>query len=312
MGKTKIEWTDKTWNPIRGCTAISEGCRFCYAAAVAARFSGPGLPYEGLVNSEGKWNGKIMQVENHLLDPMSWGQPAMCFVNSMSDLFHENVTTDWIDKIFAVMALSPQHTFQILTKRPQRMMDYFNSKSPQQDVWFEAKKKNGEIVRHEVVMNWPLPNVWQGVSIEDQPTADLRIPYLVKTNAAVRFISYEPMLAPVNIVKWLPDLHWVIAGGESGEGARPIHPTWARSIRDQCVAAKVAFFFKQWGAWGWWQGGYAMRSNSKSNPSTFVNGDPDLRAQNKDFDAWMTRTGKKTAGRELDGQEWNQMPGDPI
>lgn len=363
--KTGIEWTDATWNPIRGCSRVSEGCRNCYAESVAYRFSGPGQPYEGLVTigADGErkrqWNGLVRVVEEHLRDPLKWKAPRRIFVNSMSDLFHPNVPDEWIDRIFAVMALCPQHTFQILTKRPERMLRYFSEKHrnpqgwPKEDYDAQAcirlslggllggKKlpngcpdmkhflKSGKADRYgdadrRLFYEWPLKNVWLGVSVEDQKTADERIPLLLQTPAAVRFISAEPLLGAVDLrstvggTLWIggqrgcdgthhgigtPEcpralhhhhddrcrrgLDWVICGGESGPGARPMHPDWARSLRDQCVAAKVPFFFKQWGEWlGAMQDGVQVL-NCTDKPQ---------------------RVGKKAAGALLDGREWKEFP----
>lgn len=214
--KSKIEWTDATWNPIRGCSRVSEGCRNCYAEKVAARFSGhdskgKALPYEGLTR-DGKWNGTIRVVEDALLQPLKWKAPRRIFVNSMSDLFHANVTDETIDRIFAVMALCPQHTFQILTKRPERMAEYFSALTRVEcasiggmggNIEYRFRRQiiqmrcnellhagpkgqrieNAYEIGHEVGTGarWPLPNVWLGVSVENQATADERIPHLLRT-----------------------------------------------------------------------------------------------------------------------------------
>lgn len=267
MGReTTISWTDATWNPIRGCTRVSEGCRNCYAEMVARRFSGPGLAYEGLVriDSDGQpheWNGNIKFVERHLLDPLKWKEPKRIFVNSMSDLFHENVKDEWLDEIFRVMARCPQHTFQILTKRPERMRAVLT------DRWKTP---------------YPFPNIHLGVSCENQAAADERIPLLLETPAAVRFISAEPLLGPIRLDECAPytingdesnpgvmnafnawcyhpltvmnapekagnnnGISWVIVGGESGTDHRPMQQEWAESLQAQCKAAGVAFFMKQ-------------------------------------------------------------------
>jgi len=271
--KTKIEWTDATWNPLRGCSRVSEGCRNCYAERVAARFSGPGLPYEGLTTPAGNWNGKVKLVEDHLTDPLKWKKPRKIFVNSMSDLFHESVPFDWIDRIFAVMREARHHTFQVLTKRPERMAEYVGAER-KRVIWNRLLDVSG------AAPLWPLPNVWLGVSVEDQPSADKRIQELLRCHAAVRWLSVEPMLGPVDL--WVDGLwckacphceesghhcpetgawecracdgtqksnevaiDWVVCGG----GERPMHPDWVRSLRDQCVNAGVPFFFKQWGEW---------------------------------------------------------------
>jgi protein gp37 len=320
------------------------------------RFSGPGLAYAGLT-ALGRWNGRIEFVEEHLLDPLRWKTPRRIFVNSMSDLFHENVTDEMRDRIFAVMALCARHTFQILTKRPERMLAYLGEPGRRSDVMLAAGDlafeieahvkyprsmfpKNAEVVydlgadRDEcgcrVSSNWPLLNVWLGVSVENQKAADERIPLLLKTPAAVRFISAEPLLRHVSLEELLSvsgigrylnalsnagvdpgaeiatRLDWVICGGESGPGARPMHPAWACSLRDQCVAAGVPFFFKQWGEW---------RDHRWDDPDnkphvrlTRDGKDGQILGSARDNDVWMARLGKKSAGDLLDGVQWHQFP----
>jgi protein gp37 len=347
--KSKIEWTDSTWNPIRGCSRVSEGCRHCYAESVAYRFSGPGLPYEGLAvlqNGHASWTGKIEFVEKHLLDPLKWssivehvegcafsdrkttrGQMCFCprrprriFVNSMSDLFHENVTDEMRDKIFAVMALCPQHIFQVLTKRPDRMLAYVsNARARINELAFVNAlrgygKINPETLRGAGSLYWPLKQVWLGVSVENQTAADERIPLLLQTPAAVRFISAEPLLGSIDfrrrcpvrcdgecgypspfellgaVLPGSPLIDWVICGGESGPGARRMEVEWARSLRDQCACAGVPFFFKQWGGWV---------------PTT----DPKIaEARGVPFETCMDYVGKNSVGAHLDGVEWKQFP----
>lgn len=229
---TGIEWTDATWNPIRGCSRVSPGCENCYAERVAARFSGDGMPYEGLarIGKNGpRWTGKVRLIQDVLEEPLRWKKPRRVFVNSMSDLFHENLTDTEIGKMFGVMAVARRHTFQVLTKRPNRMQSWFSPRAP------------------------IIPNVWLGVSVEDQQRADERIPLLLATPAAVRFVSYEPALGPVDLRPYLygdvtPHLDWVIVGGESGPGARPFDVAWARDVVAQCRAAGVACFTKQIGS----------------------------------------------------------------
>ena len=356
---TPIEWTDATWNPITGCTRVSEGCRNCYAEVMAARFSGPGQWGEGLArivrDPNGKaidhrWTGKL-RFNNRALDlPLRWRKPRRIFVNSTSDLFHEDVPDEWIDKVFAVMALTPQHTFQVLTKRPERMQDYLTAHPARIIIerWADhAGKICGDGGYSDVMQNdrTALQNVWMGTSVEDQATAEARIPHLLATPAAVRFVSAEPLLGPLYLDdmcdghkfidalrgKWWhdsepphiecdkPRLDWVIVGGESGPGARPMHPDWARSIRDQCQAAGVAFFFKQWGEWtpgenvlseitGW-------RANATYGPwvggDEWVFGETDMGDPEEDWhdEPDLYRVGKKAAGRLLDGREWSEMPG---
>lgn len=263
-GKTKIEWTDASWNPIRGCSRVSTGCINCYAESIAARFSEPGQPYNGLAHfvtypggeHEARWTGEVRFIEERLMDPLRWRKPRRIFVNSMSDLFHEKIPDKWIDRIFSVMALCPQHIFQVLTKRPERMRDYIR-------VWFERLAINDVFIDHPTgrtrfadLIDWSLlpsilPNVWLGTSCENQETTDERIPFLLQTPAAISFISAEPLLGPIDIQRFLEEptrLSWVIIGGESGSGARPFHVSWANQIIEQCVTAGVACFVKQLGA----------------------------------------------------------------
>lgn len=261
---TEIAWTDRTWNPVRGCSRVSEGCMRCYAEGIAYRFSGPGKPFNGLVrrvNGHAQWSGKVVTVESSLLEPLSWRKPARVFVNSMSDLFHEDVPDAFIDQVFAVMAAARQHTFQILTKRADRMREYLSADKLELLDRFDAA--SDDWTHGTCEDTWPLPNVWLGVSVEDQKYADERIPLLLQTPAAVRFISAEPLLGPVDLsaIKRtraegymrpldgrFRTLDWVIVGGESGPGARPFDLAWPRSIVQQCKAAGVPVFVKQLGA----------------------------------------------------------------
>jgi protein gp37 len=292
--KTSIEWTEASWNPVRGCSRVSKGCEHCYADGVARRFAGVGQPYEGLVRigkdgkAKAQWNGTVRVVSEHLADPLRWTRPRMVFVNSMSDLFHEALPFETIAAIFGVMAAAPQHTFQVLTKRPQRAREFFD--------WYEGESGTGAspyaavCTAREALANagekhvrdalagatrdalagatedWALPNVWLGVSVEDQATADERIPHLLACPAAVRWVSYEPALGPVRFDRltgadgiWtdaMPErmsereagLDWIVVGGESGPGARPFDLAWARSVIAQCREAGVAVFVKQLGA----------------------------------------------------------------
>jgi protein gp37 len=248
--RSSIEWTEASWNPVRGCSIVSPGCTNCYAMKQAHRFSGAGKAYAGLTKmSKGGpvWTGAARTVPELLDAPLHWKKPRRIFVNSMSDLFHEDVPTDFIAQVFAVMAEAKRHTFQILTKRAERMQQLLAH-----DLNYEGPE-------------WPLPNVWIGVSVEDQVRADERIPLLLQTPAAVRWISAEPLLGPVLLrrhidvtrdgtvegqifVDHLTGLDWVVVGGESGPGARPFDIAWARSLRDQCRAAGVPVFIKQIGA----------------------------------------------------------------
>ena len=380
-----IVWCDETWNPIRGCSRISEGCRNCYAETMAARFSGPGQPYEGLArrnkNGEARWTGIARTVHNMLDQPLRWERPRRIFVNSMSDLFHESLSNEEIAAIFGIMAAAPRHTFQVLTKRPQRMLDWFE--------WFRAEaysEKRKHVLatyaanelgdasdesqgkQHARLMNlydsttgvsqgdlpWPLPNVWLGVSVENQAAANERLPILMEVPAALRFVSFEPLLGPVDATRWIFDreaairqaqngpasmsreqaeeyiadrIDWAIVGGESGKGARPMHPDWARSLIGQCKEAGIPAIFKQWGDWApyideskYTRGG----AETPRNAQTFVNLDGTTGAiWMIDGDGYlsnwttnyiegeshpMTRVGKRKAGDLLDGVEYKAFP----
>lgn len=218
-----IEWTQMTWNPVRGCTRVSEGCRNCYAERLATRFAGAGQSYEGLsimTSSGPRWTNQVRLVPEVLDEPLRWRRPRLIFVNSMSDLFHPDVPLEFIQRVFAVMSRCPQHTFQILTKRTERLR---------------------QLAGH---LTWP-QNVWMGVSVEDVRVVD-RVRDLQCVPAAVRFLSVEPLIGPIESLP-LEGIHWVIVGGESGPGARPIQQEWVESIFQQCRRAGVPFFFKQWG-----------------------------------------------------------------
>ncbi len=296
MGETNIEWTDATWNPTRGCSRVSPGCVHCYAERQAARnLPGHRSPTTGeafaiIKNGEPHWTGKVELIESKLMEPLHWKKPRRVFVNSMSDLFHENLPTRDIVRVAAVMALTPWITYQVLTKRAQRLPLVFDAQM-EYDVKGCAWEMLGRLPKfnHQHLGSnvgsrpWPLPNVWLGVSVENQQTADERIPELLRTPTAIRFVSYEPALGPVDCRPFLdplahldgfyrsqiqkgmfnedqvdslkrPTLDWVIIGGESGPGARPFRAEWARDIIAQCKAAGVPVFCKQLGAnpvgWG--------------------------------------------------------------
>ena len=358
MSVTKIEWADRVWNPVRGCSRVSQGCDHCYAERMATRFSGPGYWGEGFakpVHGQPHWTGRVALVEEMLLKPLSWlrgRQPAgrpreRVFVNSMSDLFHEDLPDEAIDRVFAVMALCPHLDFLVLTKRPERMREYFAGGR----LWAGVRIQS-EVMRltydypiplpepwsriAELALAaagyWPLPNVWLGTSVEDQATADARVPLLLDTPAAVHFASYEPALGLVDFRPWLTrtdvvrePLHdgpvtlkhypggvdWIICGGESGPGARPMHPDWARSVRDQCAAAGVAYFFKQWGEWVPSDYGTHSIAPDGSWAKNDENGyPPGWVPPNGTFT--IARLGKKAAGRLLDGREHNEFPRSPL
>lgn len=222
--KSAIEWTEATWNPVAGCTVLSPGCTNCYAMRMADRLTRFGQEkYAGTVRKSGgrpKWTGRIKLDYNTLELPRGWNRGRLVFVNSMSDLFHEGVPLAFVQQVFRVMEETPQHTYQILTKRAERL---------------EAVSRS---------LPWPT-NVWMGVSVESEDYL-WRIDHLRRTPAAVRFLSLEPLLGPLGKLN-LGGMHWAIAGGESGPNARTVDPDWVRSIRDQCVRAGVAFHFKQWG-----------------------------------------------------------------
>lgn len=324
-----IEWTEATWNPIAGCSIVSPGCTNCYAMRrVAPRLAAnPATPhYAGTVQPSKAgpvWTGKIGIASDRVLTaPLRWRAPRTVFVNSMSDLFHEDVPDAVIDRVFAVMALSPQHTFQVLTKRSARMREYVSGFTCDGQRRFNvadaaARLMNDGENTHDAVAYapWPLPNVWLGVSAERRTewlerTADLR-----ETPAAIRFVSIEPLLGDLGEID-LTGLHWVIVGGESGTGARPMHPAWARSIRDQCADSGTAFFFKQWGEHlggegedcgdaVWFEAASERRDGRWLKTSDeFDWFDPSLAPHGP----MHLRLGKKRAGRLLDGVEHNGFP----
>lgn len=238
---SRIEWTEQTWNPAVGCTKISQGCKFCYAETMAKRLKAMHAP--------GYENGFALRIlPERLEDPVRRKKPTVYFVNSMSDLFHEKIPDDYLDKVFDVIHRTPQHTYQILTKRAARMARYFKTR--------------------------PVPdNAWLGVSVENKKQGVPRIDHLRHIPARIRFLSVEPLLEDVGRLN-LSNIHWVIVGGESGPKARLMKPEWAESVRRQCKAQRVAFFFKQWGGWG-------------------ADGKRRSKAQN---------------GRLLNGKTWDEMP----
>lgn len=229
MAESQIEWTDSTWNPVAGCSLASAGCKNCYAMKMAHRLEAMGIEkYAGLTQKHGKnitWNGAIREDRSTLDAPLRWRKSRKIFVNSMSDLFHPDVSDDFILEVWRVMRETPHHNYQILTKRPERMQ---------------------EIVSGQVEL--VLPNVWLGTSVEDM-AATHRIDALRHTPATIRFISFEPLISSVGVID-LTGIHWAIVGGESGANARPIREVWIDEIHSQCVTYNTAFFFKQWGAWG--------------------------------------------------------------
>lgn len=342
---TKIEWTDATWNPITGCSVTSPGCKHCYAMQLAGTRLKHHESRAGLTQDTSAgpvWTGEVRFNSQWLDQPLHWKAPKMIFVCAHADLFHESVPDEWIDKIFAVMALSKRHIFQVLTKRAKRMREYFSALT--RDRIEEAAREMGYTFRHCGIffLDFPLPNVWIGVSVEDQKRADERIPELMATPAAVRWVSAEPLLGAVDLKPWVYDreteirramngpaacnrdqaedsirkpLDWVVVGGESGRKARPMHPHWARELRDQCAAAGVPFLFKQWGAWspralicGAGHDFQTIDPQCKRWPDVIRLGEHgrDTRitencTPDSGQEVYVQRVGKKSAGRLLDG-----------
>ena len=343
---TKIEWTEQTWNPVVGCSVVSPGCTHCYAMKMAARLEAMGNPlYVGLTKPSKAgpvWTGEVRAAPDAtLFAPLRRKKPTMYFVNSMSDLFHESLSDKAIDRVFAVMALCPQHTFQVLTKRSGRMREYFANDAARRVWWWLAETTSGELYdaamferaeRFGSEHPWPLPNVWLGGSTEDQARANERIPDLLSTPAAVRFISAEPLLGPIDLIGTLARyqdtpgrqcavplgrrlIDWVIVGGESGHDARPMHPDWARSLRNQCAAADVPFFFKQWGEWA--PGECSTRAQTRTEKTAdwfdgqwIFGSQTPLQTEegHRDDEPTLFRFGKRAAGRHLDGVLHDAMP----
>lgn len=333
---SSIEWTDVTWNPVTGCDRVSPGCEHCYAATMARRLKAMGSPrYQTDGDPRTSGPGFGVAVHEDVLDlPLKWRKPRRVFVNSMSDLFHPRVHPNFIAEVWARMAATPQHTYQVLTKRPKYLRTMVNDPKLARETWWilndliDEKVKEDEPLAQRMLEalialqepgGWPLPNVWLGVSVEDQQRANERIPVLVDTPAAVRFLSCEPLLGPVDLTRWtwvnpaVPQwshyarlIDWVIVGGESGPGARPMHPQWARDLRDQCVAAGIPFFFKQWGAWR------GDSTDFSAIPSAWLNEDGRFATEGEavaDGGRWqgMFRVGGH-GGRDLDGRTWDQFP----
>lgn len=339
---THIEWTDATWNPITGCSVVSPGCTNCYAMKLAGTRlkhhpSRAGLTID--TKAGPVWNGKLSLNEQWLDQPLRWSKPRMIFVCAHGDLFHEDVPDEWIDKVFAVMALAPHHIFQVLTKRSARMRAYMEAFVQGDRAVVNAGRGMASPGKLAGILSQagrdypaccplgPLPNVWLGVSVEDQKRADERIPDLLATPAAVRWLSMEPLLGPVDLgqlqadcptngwLTWLDALDWVVLGGESGPGARPMHPDWARSVRDQCEATQVPFHFKQWGTWAsvfdrdiedpdWRRCGIIARRNEQGQWLNLAGG----QGFHGERVVRVEPVGKKSAGRLLDGVEHNGFP----
>ena len=281
MSPSAIEWTEETWNPTVGCSRVSPGCDRCYAISVAHRGLHPAHAELTERTADGlDWTGEVRCLPERLEVPLRRLKPTVYFVDSMSDLFHPQVPFDFVGRVFDVMMRAEQHVFQVLTKRPQRMRRFV-------DAWL------GE--------SWAqyLPNVWLGTSIESDTYA-WRADHLRATPAEVRFLSLEPLLGPLPSLS-MEGIDWVIVGGESGRGARPMHPSWVRDIRNRCVAGGVPLFFKQWGEWA----PIEPLEFSSARGDRVLNwaGDDDRLGG-----GFVRRLGKKAAGRELDGRTWDEMP----
>lgn len=368
--RTGISWTDRTWNPVVGCTKVSQGCKHCYAKTLHDRRHKAVLKGKPQAPQYSQPFETVQLMYDRLTDPLSWRAPSRVFVNSVSDLFHETVPFEFIDLVFGIMMISPRHTYQLLTKRPARMREYFARLDAHKHKWPHVYQLHAATSDHFFSINskesrehsnrvgrepfygkdhtpWPLNNVWLGVSVENQAAADERIPLLLETPAAVRFLSCEPLLGPINVIdtvghalldqlgityggkvtrlSGVPAVDWVIAGGESGEGARPMHPDWARSLRDQCTGAGVAFHFKQWGEFREYELGGA-------EPQLTYTGtmEADVHAALAYKPVWVDARGRvftdpdnlpaetpcrllehvgtRRAGRVLDGRTWDEFP----
>lgn len=316
MAVTKIEWASHVWNPVTGCTQISEGCQNCYAERMAYRLKGRcGYPKDEPF--------RVTLHPDRLEQPLKWRKPRKVFVCSMGDLFHEDVPSDFTEVMFGIMSLCPQHTFIVLTKRAQQMEAFFRNRTlaecRQQINWYfddEIGPTEEEI--NSLCGNWPLPNVIGMVTAENQKMADIRIPYLLNTPFVTRGVSVEPMLGPVNLSHYLvpknirkeredgsislklrPSIKWVIAGGESGPGARPIHPDWVRDLRRQCQNTCTAFFFKSWGE-------YCYPDHMPEDTYRKMFAVHNLAGNSNHNRLW--KVGKKAAGRYLDSRTWDEYP----
>lgn len=323
MGRTSIEWATDVWNPVTGCTKVSEGCRNCYAERLhrmrhEAYLRGAKVPGCYATPFE-----TVVCHDERMGIPVRWKKSKRFFVDSMSDLFHEQVPMDFIANVFAVMYLADWHMFMVLTKRAGRMQAMLNSQA-----FWDEYRECVRVLSDDTMTGGErkIWNVWLGVSVENQKAADERIPLLLKTPASTRFVSCEPLLGPVDLGMGLcptcggsgetaghyyqddgmetcddcggiglafDSIDWVICGGESGPGARPMDPDWARSLLDQCLAMGVPFFFKQWGEWA---------PDDQIDPGN--RRDPMI-----ETDMSWVREGKRKAGRLLDGREWNEFPG---
>lgn len=358
---TKIEWTDATWNPITGCSVVSPGCTNCYAMKLAGTRLNSHPSREGLTRETKVgpvWTGEVRFNPQWLDQPLRWKKPRMIFVCAHGDLFAEGVLDEWIDQVFAIMSQAPQHTFQVLTKRPERMRSYLTRPRLEHHLVNALLPLTFPMPTPGRWPHLPLPNVWLGVSVEDQKRAAERIPTLLDTPAAIRWISAEPLLSLVDLTRidqpnagfgpywinalkagetgWFADeaatirtepdplafsdrarLDWIVAGGESGPDARPMHPDWARSLRDQCAVAGVPFLFKQWGNWTValdrdnqdpdWRADYRDKYSDSRKDVAWLNLAGGRGFHGERFHI-MRRVEKSASGRSLDGVEHSSFP----
>lgn len=312
MNPTAIPYLDFVWNPVVGCTPAGEGCANCYAEREHARRHKAYKAGAKLPDCYSKPFGDVRCLYQRLDAPLRRNKPARIGVNFLSDTFHSGVPDDFIDRMFAVMSLCSKHTFVLLTKRPERMRAYLSTPGRNEKIVtgsarvLQARSSGTVFVKCRQIL--PMPNVWLGTTVWNQDSADNNIPPLLATPAALRWVSYEPALGPVDFecfpstgcpTGWLddvPGIDWVVCGGESGPGARPMHPDWARSVRDQCKAAGVPFWFKQWGEWAPnCLCGKAKPCKGTPRPATGPKG-------------CMFRCGTKAAGNRLYGEVIEQLP----
>jgi protein gp37 len=304
MGETTgIEWADATWNPSIGCSKVSPGCDHCYAETLVNRFAGSN---KGFPN---RFDVMHIRDEKHLTLPMRWREPKKIFVNSLSDLFHDDVLKfvdedpiPFLARVFAVMVATERHTFQVLTKRPGVMASVLRNTHFKVDVNAQLLKMGHAVMpggMSEPDTPWP-SNIWLGTSVENDEWGKIRLPQLARTPAAVRFVSAEPLLGPVDVTPWASAIDWVIVGGESGPGSRPMHPFWVTSLKDQCESAGIAFLHKQWGDWEPDPDGPS--DGLKVERATVDSLVPGVR------ECSVRRVGKKTAGRLLHGRTWDGYP----
>jgi protein gp37 len=323
---TKISWADRVWNPLLGCTRVSDGCDSCYAISTVHRWAHSPNPkvataFGGLTEHRGgrlDWTGRVNLLPDRL-EPLAVRKPQRWFVNSQADLFHERVPLSHIQQVLAVVAASPRHTFMVLTKRHARMAAVMRRRGLARAVWDIATSDYGA---HPAADGWPLRNLWLGVSVEDQRWAGIRIPALLDTPAAVRWISAEPLLGGIDLRPYLaaatgteqqpglgrvaghqPRLDWIVVGGESGPHARPMNPAWARAVRDQALSTGTPFWFKQWGAWA--PNGRHASTLSPRNTRELLSGPPLDPHGNREV---LEHLGTTRAGDLLDGRTWQQLP----